>query len=64
METRKKLGINARQPVFCTFSKVAGKPKVGPIQPRYVQLMLKRLAGRAGIATDPPPTKRFSACVR
>lgn len=49
MERRRKLGINARHPVFCTFSKVAGKPKVGPLQPRYVQLMLKRLAGRAGI---------------
>ena len=49
MDRRTKLGINARRPVFCTFSKVAGEPRVRRIQPRYVQLMLKRLAGRAGI---------------
>ncbi len=49
MDTRRKLGINSRQPVFCTFSKVKGKQKVGPLAPRYVQLMLHRLAARAGL---------------
>ena len=49
MDKRRGLGINARHSVFCTFSKVDGTPRVRAIQPRYVQLMLKRLAGRAGI---------------
>ena len=49
MERRRRLGINARHPVFCTFSKVEGERSVRRLQPRYVQLMLKRLALRAGI---------------
>lgn len=49
MDKRKALGINSRNPVFCTFSRVAGKPKVGPLLPSYVQHMLKRLAKRAGL---------------
>ena len=28
MDKRRRLGINARHPVFCTFSKVAGEPSV------------------------------------
>ncbi len=50
METRGKLGINGRQPVFVTFSRVGGKRRIKPVSPRYVQMMLKRLAGRARIA--------------
>ncbi len=50
MDTRRKLGINGRQPVFVTFSRVDGKRRIQPVSPRYVQIMLKRLAERAGIA--------------
>lgn len=49
MDTRRQFGISSRKPVFCTFSKVNGKPTSGPVAPQYVQLMLKRLAKRAGI---------------
>lgn len=49
MDTRRKLGINSRQPVFCTFSKIGGQREIGPLAPRYVQLMLHRLAARAGL---------------
>ncbi|MCP3960762.1 MAG: tyrosine-type recombinase/integrase [bacterium] len=47
MDTRERLGINGRQPVFCTFSKVGGEPRVKALAPRYVQLMLHRLADRS-----------------
>ena len=50
MDTRRKLGISGRRPVFVTFSRVNGKRRIRPISSRYVQTMLKRLAGRAGIA--------------
>ncbi|MCP3963608.1 MAG: tyrosine-type recombinase/integrase [bacterium] len=46
MDARVRLGINGRQPVFCTFSKANGEPRVKTLSPRYVQLMLHRLAGR------------------
>jgi integrase/recombinase XerD len=49
MERRRTLGVNGWQPIFCTFSKVDGERLVKPLSPRYVQLMLKRLAERAGI---------------
>ncbi len=50
METRRKLGVGSRRPVFVTFSRVGGKRRIRPVSPRYVQIMLKRLAERAGIA--------------
>ncbi len=49
MDTRKRLGARGPQPVFCTFARVDGKRRVGPVSPRYVQLMIHRLAKRAGI---------------
>ncbi len=49
MEMRRKLGVSSRRPVFCTFSEFGGKRRVGALQARYVQLMLKRLAERAEI---------------
>ena len=38
----KGLGVNGRHKLLCTLSG-------GPVSPRYVNAMLKRLAGRAGI---------------
>ncbi len=55
MEKRRQLGINGRQPVFVTFSKVGGKRRIRPVSPRYVQIMLKRLAARAGVAKRSHP---------
>lgn len=49
METRRKLGIDGRRPVFCTHSKMNGRRRVRPLSPRYAQIALHRLAGRAGI---------------
>ncbi len=46
MDKRKALRVNSRHPVFCTFSKEGGRRRARPLQPRYVQLMLKRLADR------------------
>lgn len=42
LDRRSKLGINGRQPVFCT---LAGEP----IKPPYVRALLPRLARKAGI---------------
>ncbi len=47
MDPRVRLAINGRQPVFCTFSKANGKPRVKTLSPRYVQHMLHRLAGKS-----------------
>ncbi|MCP3963412.1 MAG: tyrosine-type recombinase/integrase [bacterium] len=49
MERRHRLGANCRQPVFCTHSKVGGRRRVRGLSPRYVQIMVHRLARRAAI---------------
>ena len=45
----RQLGIDGRRAVFCTHSKVNGVPRVKALSPRYVQIMLHRLARRAEI---------------
>ena len=49
LETRRRLGINDRQPVFCTFSRVNGQRRIQSLSPRYVQAAFQRLARRASL---------------
>ena len=50
MDKREALGINGRNPIFCTFSKVEGKPSVKACSPRYVQHALVRIGKKAGVS--------------
>jgi site-specific recombinase XerD len=46
-DKRQALGLNGRQPLFCSITK--GAPFGRPLHPSYVRTMLGRLAERAGI---------------
>ena len=48
IEQRKRIGLNAKAPLFCT---LAGKP----LKPSYIRTMLPRVAAGAGIEKRVPP---------
>jgi site-specific recombinase XerD len=47
LDKRARLGLNGRQPLFCSITK--GAPFGRPLHPQYVRQALNRLAERAGI---------------
>lgn len=49
LDARKRLGLNGRQPVFCSVSRGATRRPGEPMSSAYVRRLLPRLAERAGI---------------
>lgn len=49
LDLRAGLGLNGRQPLFCTISAGEVREKGQPLSSSYVRALLPRLAARAGI---------------